>query len=722
MDFKSLRLLPTYETGIQDLVEDFYIPVLSNAHIYNRIAGFFSSTSLAIAARGIAGLINNNGKMRLVCSPRLTKQDLPVISGFTSNDLSSVLGERLIEDISTEHLEDQFMKDHVAALGWMLSHNLLEIKLAIVCKDGSLYLGQEGPMMHQKVGILYDEDANAISFSGSANESASGWLENTEEIKVFRGWEQGENKYCLEDIKKFDRFWNNNRNNVKVYDLPCAVRERLIEQSKDFDIDSISLDRYFVRKRKYVSGYDTGIMKEELSLFSYQEDAVNLWEQSNHTLILEMATGTGKTRTSIGCIKKTLEKNKTRPTLIVIACPQSTLSAQWKRDIENLNITLSDSIVCDSSSGGSSKWTGELKAKLARLPMNTTDPRSLVVYTTHMTASTDEFIEIINKTRKSILTFLIGDEVHGMGASKTRRGLLPRYEYRLGLSATPDRWFDEAGTSIIKSYFGEKSYVFGINEALTTYNPVTGKTFLVPFEYHPHFISLLDNEIEEYQKLTIRLIRLMDKKSGTDYSDLYETLLFQRAKIEKNAFAKYEELVKILDQIGPNITDTIIFVSDEQLPKVLQILSNRGIKAHQFTQKESPAPSSKYDGLSERAYIIKQFTNKKYQVLVAIKCLDEGIDIPSSMRAIVMASSTNPREYIQRIGRVIRQAPGKRKAEIHDLIIHPNVKRFGDVDFTKMETKIFKKEMERVLYLSREATNNATITASVYEVLREVES
>lgn len=722
MDFRSLRLMPAYETGIDDLVGDFYIPVLSNAHKYDRIAGFFSSTSLAIAARGIAGLIANNGRMRLVCSPRLTKTDMPVITGFTSNDLSSVLGDRLLEDISCDQLEDKFMKDHVAALGWMLSHNLLEIKLAVVYKDGDLYLGQEGPMMHQKVGILYDEDANAISFSGSANESASGWLENTEEIKVFKSWEQGENKYCAEDIKKFDRFWNNNRTNVKVYDLPYAVREKLIEQSKDFDIDSISLDRYYSRKRKYVPGCESGSMKEKLSLFSYQEDAVKLWEQSNHSILFEMATGTGKTRTSIGCVKKTLETNKERPTLIVVACPQNTLSMQWKRDIDKLDVPISDFVVCDSSVGGSSKWMSDLKSKLARLPMNTREPRSLVIYTTHMTASSDEFIGIVNRLRSNILTILIGDEVHGMGARKTRMGLLDRYEYRIGLSATPERWFDEAGTSVIKSYFGDISYTFSINDALTTYNPVTGNTFLVPFEYYPHFISLLDDEIEEYKKLTIRLIRMMNNKSGTEYADIYEMLLFQRARIEKNAYAKYDELIKILDQIGPDISDTIIFVSDEQLPKVLQILSGRGIKAHQFTQKESTTPSKKYDGLSERDYIIQQFTNKKYQVLVAIKCLDEGIDIPSSKRAIVMASSTNPREYIQRIGRVIRQAPGKRKAEIHDLIIHPNVKRFGDEDFIKMETKIFKKEMERVLYLSNEATNNARITESVYQVLREVES
>ena len=722
MDFRSMRWLPAYETGVDDLVDDFYIPALTCANRYDRIAGFFSSTSLAIAARGIAGLINNNGRMRLVCSPRLSEKDAKVIQGFTSNDLSSVLGSRLLQDVSTEQIEDQFMKDHIAALGWMLKNRLLEIKLAVIWKNGELYLNKMDPIMHQKVGIMYDEDGSTLSFSGSTNESATGWLENVEEIKVFRGWEAGEQQYCISDIEKFGKFWNNKRNNVKVFDLPTAVREKMIAIGQDFDIDRISLDKYYQRKRKYVSGIDSTKLKEILTLFPYQKQAVDMWENSGHIMVLEMATGTGKTRTSIGCMKRALETNKSRPTLFVIACPQSTLSAQWKRDIDNLDISIVDDIICDSSAGSSSKWVPELKAKLARLPLNTQVPRNLVVYTTHATACTEEFRNIINNVRKNILTFLIGDEVHGMGASKTRQGLLGRYEYRLGLSATPERWFDEAGTSIIKDYFGNKSFEFGLNKALTTYNPVAGGTFLVPYEYHPHFVFLTDDEIKEYKRLTLRLARMMGKEQDKiKTADIYEMILFNRAKIEKNAYAKYGELQSILDGIGPRISDTIIFVSDEQLQEVLRILSSRGIKAHQFTQREGTVPSPKFDNASERDYIIRQFVNKRYQVLVAIKCLDEGIDIPSCTRAIVMASSTNPREYIQRIGRVIRRAPGKRKAEIHDLIIHPNVKRFGDENMIDMELKVFRKEMERVKAISKEATNNAQITSKLYEILREVE-
>lgn len=304
-----------------------------------------------------------------------------------------------------------------------------------------------------------------------------------------------------------------------------------------------------------------------------------------------------------------------------------------------------------------------------------------------------------------------------MGAPKARAGLLDCYSSRLGLSATPSRWFDEEGSNFINEYFGANAFQFTIQDALTTINPLTNKTFLVNFIYHPRFVYLTDEELQEYKTLSERIVKLNQADSRDERAKIMEFLLFKRAAIEKNAENKYQELENILDEIGPDISDTIIFVSDSQIDKVMTILARRNILAHRFTKDESTAPAPKYGGVSEREYIIQRFVAGDYKVLVAIKCLDEGIDIPSAKRAIVMASSTNPREYIQRIGRIIRQAPHKKEANIYDLIIQPDLSGFRDDELIKFERKVFEKEMERVKDLSSNALNNAVILQKIYNLL-----
>ena len=202
-----------------------------------------------------------------------------------------------------------------------------------------------------------------------------------------------------------------------------------------------------------------------------------------------------------------------------------------------------------------------------------------------------------------------------------------------------------------------------------------------------------------------------------------QKLRFERANIEKNAVEKYKELERILDYLEENnndINNTIIFVSDAQIDNVLKILGRREIAATRFTQEQGTVPKSVYGGLSEREYIIRKFKQQEYQVLVAIKCLDEGIDIPSADTAIIMASSTNPREYVQRIGRIIRQAPGKHDATIFDMIIKPDFDRLNDEKLVSMEKHIFDKEMVRVKELSDNALNSITVLKKVYRIKEEV--
>lgn len=706
VNFRNLPLKLSYESGKQDLINDFYVPVLSRAKRYDRIAGFFSSTSLAIAARGMAGLIKRNGTMRLITCQKLSLEDSKMIEKSII-DVESIIADNFINE--TKNITDQFEKDHIKALGWMLANGYLEIKIALVYDKNRMCTSDEidkRSIMHQKVGLIYDEDLNAISFSGSNNESASGWLNNIEEFKVFKNWESGQREYFKSDQKKFEEFWTNTRDGVKIVDLPKAVMEHLIEISEDFNIERIALN-------KYISTSSEENKKSELNLFFYQKDAVHMWLENNKKLMFEMATGCGKTRTAIGCIKEVIADTKT--SVIIVSCPQNTLALQWKKEIDNFNVNIDKSIIID---GTIPKWKDLLTKNISQL--TTGYYKNLMIYTTHQTSSSEYFIDIMKNVSNRLNRFFIGDEAHGLGAGKTKNALLENYNYRLGLSATPRRWFDEKGTENLINFFGKKTFEFTIEDALSTINSLTGKSFLVNFYYHPNFVSLTDDELFNYYKLSDRIKKMSNKKEpDEEYIKKLEFLLFERANIEKNAENKYEEFETILDEIGlkEQIQDTIIFVSDEQIDKVMKILGKRRIKSHKFTQSEGTKKMERYGNITEREYIIKLFKEGEYQVLVAIKCLDEGIDIPSAKRAIIMASSTNPREYIQRIGRIIRQADQKFEADIYDLIIKPDTSYFVDEQFVELERRIFKKEMDRVKDLSKNALNNAIVSKKVFDIL-----
>ncbi len=705
MNLKDIPLKYSYETGKEDLLQDFYIPVLSCAKRYDRIAGFFSSTSLAIAARGLAGLISRNGKMRLVTCQKINKEDAEIIAQSVEN-AEKIISRNFISEFDV--IEDEFVRDHIEALGWMLANGYLEIKIALVYDKGKLCSEDEiisKSIMHQKVGILYDDDFYAISFSGSNNESASGWVKNIEEFKVFKEWELGQVQYFKGDQFKFNEFWNNTKVGVKVIDLPTAVSNKLIEESKGFYLEKISLNLY--REKKTKKKHE----KQELKLFYYQEAAVCKWLENGKQLLLEMATGCGKTRTAIGCMNIILENNER--CLFVVSCPQNTLARQWESDISGLTVKFDGKVFID---GSVPNWKTVLSKSVIQL--KTGYYSNLIIFTTHQTCSSEFFIDVIKKLPDRIVRFLVGDEAHGLGANKSKKALLNDYLYRLGLSATPQRWFDEAGSKTISDYFGSNSFEFTISDALSKLNPLTGKHFLVNYYYHPKFIALTEDELEQYSKLSEKIKKISTYKANDDsLQKTLEFMLFERANIEKNAENKYQMLEEILNKIENDIEDTIIFVSDEQLPRVMQMLGQRQISAHKFTQEESTKISDKYGGISEREFIIHKFKSKEYQVLVAIKCLDEGIDIPSAKRAIIMASSTNPREYIQRIGRVIRQADDKYQADIYDMILKPDVSSFLDDNMIELEKRIFRKEMDRVKDLSKNALNNAIVSKEIYKIL-----
>ena len=677
MSYKNLNIEKCYETSSEStkLIDSFYIPMLSETTKYLRIAGFFSSSSLAIAAKGIAGLINNGGVMKLLISPEISDEDFEIIKLFHDKKLDQ--NSLLFKDFD---IADFSSNEHLQALAWMLANGKLEIKIVVGKNSGT-------SLFHQKVGIGFDSEGNMLSFSGSINETAKAWIDNIEEFKTFKSWEPEQIDYLLSDLKKFNSYWNNERKDISdVYDLPDSICQKIISV-KPKDIFDLSIMKKYAKKKEEHS---------LLSLFQHQENGVREWVNNGFSLLFEMATGTGKTRTAIGCfteLRKT-EKNL----LVIVATPQNTLSRQWKADIDGLNIVFNYSKIID---GSNPKWKSDFEMLLLNLQSGMID--DAIIYTTHDTASSSSFLSIIKNNKKSIKILFICDECHAIGSEHQKQALLDEYEYRIGLSATPDRMFDESGTSFIKNYFGNKSFEFSIYDALHTINPITNKPFLNPFYYYPRFVDLNDEEQCRYNEFSKKIAFAMSEEEPD--MEVVNLLRTKRAEILKNATLKMEEVETIIDELSEKkrIKDTIIFSTDRQIDDVLLMLSRKNITRSKITEHESASKITGVNGLTEREENIEQFRRGNIQCLVGIKCLDEGIDIKNARVAILMASSTNPREYVQRVGRVIRPDKGKEYSIIYDLIVKPSDESFDS------SVSILQKEARRALMIASNAVNAAEV-------------
>ncbi len=697
---RSIALKKAYSSDFDNILDDFYIPALRESVEYSRLAGLFSSASLAVAARGILGLIENGGFMRLIACPRLSEADVQAIVHSYEQRRKRIEAVMLAE---LDTLEEQFVTDHVRALAWLIVSERLDIRVAIPHDGRGRFLtyteGLRNGLFHQKVGVMRDAHGHTITFSGSLNETACAWLGNIEEFKVFRGWELSEAGYVEADVSKFERFWSDQSESVLVMDVPRAVEERLVEMAPR-EIEAASLVRWRGRTTS-----------SSIELFDHQKEAVDSWVDSGMRGILEMATGTGKTFAALGCLDRATRSN---PMLFtVITCPYQHLVQQWVREIGKFGTDYDKLIVADSSNPG---WKHAVADSLIDISLG--HKRGVIVLTTHRTFSSDDLVGLVGARCGEVPMLLIADEVHGVGAIRAREGLVESYDFRLGLSATPRRWFDAVGTAAIFDHFGETVYEFPLERAITTVNPATGETYLAPYRYVPEFVSLTEDEMVEYVARTNAIARLASgAKSEQEEDELVRLLLFKRADIIKSAGAKYGVLETLLDEIGPDIRWTIVYCSPQQIDRVMEIINARALTAHRFTMDEGTTPERRYGGQTERDYLLRKFAEGQYQILVAMRCLDEGVDVPPARTASLMASSGNPREHIQRIGRVIRRYPGKHEATIHDILVVPSLGGMP-AEMREIEWRIFQRELVRSEEIAAIAINNAEALEAVYDVKR----
>ena len=685
MTLIDLSIAQAYDTGNRDdqVVEDFYIPVLQESISYKRLTGYFSSQVLALAARGIAGLISNGGKMQLITSPVVSEKDFQALTSSAPADIQKFVDAQFAKAIGDlNNLASTIAFDHVRALGWMLREGFLEIRV-LVPRD----INSGSGIFHSKVGIVQDKEGNKVSFSGSVNETAMGWSQNIEEFKVFKSWELGSTFWVNHDEALFEKYWAcSSDDGFEAIPLPKDSAQKLISIAPE-EIEELNLvvppngDRRKLRQ--------------------YQQDAINSWEQAGFQGILEMATGTGKTFTARECIKR-WKKEKTNSLILVIA-PTQTIASQWQEVLLDMEPV---------TTFGSKPWRESLRDLASKASLRLID--HTVVIAIQNTASSSDFTELYSNLMKSFSSHLIiADEMHGLGAPVFRKALNTEIQGRLGLTATPNRWFDEEGTNLLNEYFKGVVFTFGLHEALTWIDPESGTTPLCPYNYFPEFVNLDSLEMDEYLELTRRIIMQSNNAIDSESQEKLNRLLEKRASVLKKAHGKFTVLSSILDQIK-DVIGCLVYCSDrEQIDEVIEIVAKRGITYRTFTGEEGTSPRKEFSGRSERDWILESFEEGDIQMLIAMKCLDEGVDIPSAKIGIILASTTNPREFIQRRGRLLRRAKGKEIANIYDMIVAPKFDSSDQSEVVNAARKIMEKELLRVDEFAADAVNSIDISGKV---------
>lgn len=661
MGFQNIDIKSEYRSRLDNVIKDFYVPVLKQSVLYKRAVGFFSSTALVEMSAGICGLVKNGGKIQLIASPHLSANDIEAINnGLKRRD--DVIEEALIRQLSEPIGAEETARLNL--LSNLIAAGVLEIKIAFLETDNTV------GMFHEKMGLMYDNDQNIIAFSGSMNESFNAFRQNYEAVDVFTSWTSDENRVMAKQAA-FNAMWNDYEPSIRVRDFPkvadLIVKKYRTDNNTDLSLDEKSFDAES-NDESFATKADNGPhIPSEVKMRPYQIEAINSWAEKDYRGIFDMATGTGKTYTALAAIA-TLYKATSNNLAVFIVCPYQHLVEQWKDDIVAFGMK---PIVCYSASA-QRNWKERLKT--AATSFNIGVQNHFCVVTTNATFSSDYVQGIVKKMRGNVL--LVVDEAHNFGAENLSTTLMDNMKYRLALSATIDRYGDPEGTSKLYAYFGEKCIEYTLKDAIDN-------KMLTPYYYYPVVVSLSETELEEYLDLTAKIRKNVhpDKRGKVVLSEYAKMLLIKRARLVSGAVEKIDVLRRLMQDYkddnhmlvycGATTMHDVDYKEGKvhaddirQIDLVADLLGNElGMRVSKFTSEEDAA---------ERERIKADFDEGEHlQAVVAIRCLDEGVNIPSIKTAFILASSTNPKEYVQRRGRVLRLFKGKTHAVIYDFITLP---------------------------------------------------
>ncbi|WP_296849434.1 DEAD/DEAH box helicase family protein [Treponema sp.] len=697
---------------------EFYNQVLPCTKLYRRAVGFFSSTSFLEISYGILSLVKNDGKMQLITSPRLNEDDVAAIKkGYESREniyLRAFAREMTLPKTINE-------QNRLNILANLIEMGILEIKIAVTKNP-------EFSMYHEKIGLFVDDDGNKVAISGSMNESETAISENFESFQVFCGWYEGDAervKICEDD---FNAMWQNKQNALEVFDfpeLPTAFIQKYKNKSfskselieKSFSINS---DEDVEIEKALPPNIPT--MPEWLQLHDYQNEAIENWQKQNYRGIFDMATGTGKTLTGLSALTRLFSDRFPEKLFAIIVCPYQHLVEQWVEDIVKFNIQP----IIGYSSSPQKDWKTRLKKAILDMKLRPKDKRFSCLVITNVTFKSKFVQEQINNISADILLMI--DEAHNAGAGNFKKYLDSRFIYRLALSATLDRHNDEEGTAFLHGYFENVCIHYDLERAID-------EKKLTRYKYFPVLVYLTEDELDEYKHISREMSQHLRKnKSGKMVLDSYgEMLAIKRSRIVAGAQNKLDALREQIKAyknqnnllvycgattvIPENDKDELLNdfdkseVGERQITAVTKILGNEmGMTVSKFTSEED---------IETRKIITQKFKEEKIQAIVAIKCLDEGVNIPSIKTAFILASTTNPKEYIQRRGRVLRKFDGKDYAEIYDFVTLP--RELASVqNYTKEELQgdstLVKNELRRIKEFSHISMNEMTSLNLIDEI------
>lgn len=699
---RDLEWATTYSTDKEDLVSAFYRPCLEISTSYWRAVGYFSSRVLALISPAIEQFYARNGKMRLIASPALSEKDRATIQAAYERPAASDLGE---DETVLACLRRYLDPDRVTAdeerlrlrlLAGMIRDGLLDIRIAVrVHPDGEIDL------YHEKIGVFTDERGDYVTFNGSPNESWNGWVRNAESFSLHRSWGP-EADHARNERSLFLETWGERRPSVELFALDESVTSALFERFPPMDPEEAAREgaRSFRIAPTSTDVPELGLTYPDFlqtsGLREYQESCVDDWFAADCRGTFALATGVGKTVIGLAAARRFAEERAGdgRSSLVLVVVPTTDLADQWRRNAQSFGFP---TMVCNSTVGD---WAPRLQLALSALEGSTPRAHCVVVTADTMTGvKWSPIARVIDDGGFDLV--VIGDEMHSLGTTRRLQSLPVRGGSRvgrMGLSATPRRHNDEDGTQELLDYFGDVLVRIDIAQAIRL-------GALCPYTYEPVVVRLSDDEQEEFDRLSREIGKAWQSSAG-DTEKFYRLagpLLTQRVALQSHAEEKTARGLE-LTLAGRAGGYQLLYTGEGVHPKtrVSQIdylvegLRGAGLSANKFIYSTDA---------DQRSMNLAMFRRGDLDVLVAMKCLDEGIDIPEARRGVILASTQNPRQFVQRRGRLLRTAPGKASASLVDVLCLPS----RQPDRTSMaylaERGLVARELTRALELAEAATN-----------------
>lgn len=700
-----------YKTGTENEPLQFYLDGLANSSEFHLLLGYFSSAAINLLSVGFATFISKGGKMRMVINHLLSEKDKEAFKkGQKSDNLNKVFD--LSDVASLGKVLDEYDTHFFECLAYLIAEKRIEIKVIKPKNNRGI--------AHYKSGVFSDGN-NSVGYMASCNFTLFGLSENLEELEAFLDWEdERSNKLINKQLKIIDSYFSEQDEDVEYLsanEVEVAIKDKF--GNKNIDELIVQEEQLFEKKRSLIK--NNKLKQTIVKLYNdidksqrnpkfpyaegpreYQQKAFENWKNNNQQGLFAMATGTGKTITSLNCLLEVYKKTGYYKALILV--PTITLVNQWENECKKFNFT-NIVQVCSKS-----RWKNDFAAILTRERLSPTEQVSYIVISTYASFSRENIFFELNQLPAK--TLLIADECHNMGSGAVLK-LLHKVscKRRIGLSATPERQFDEEGNKKLFSFFNsekEYTYEYSMEEAIN--NGV-----LCRYYYYPHLVSLTESEMRDYMELSLKISKFYKSESDSfSNNPILTALLLSRKRIIHKAFNKitiFNDILREQCKKKGNLKYMLVYVPEGNDP-------NDYFETDHFSENDDTENDNDsvhlidvfteavkdidkrttikqfISGTNDKEYILEQFANGEIDVLTSMKCLDEGVDVPRAELAIFCASTGNPRQFVQRRGRILRKHSEKQFAYIHDLVVIPEIN--PNSESYKMERSMLKKELERV--------------------------